>query len=77
MFKNSTLTLTPVVPMRAEFKMFVYSFSFPLLREGCGMLPLFYPPEGLRGLLGPNPVQLIGEGQGTEFKMFLKIQFLR
>ena len=40
----------------------IRSFSFPLFREGCGMLPLFYPPEGLRGLLGPNPVVLVGEG---------------
>ena len=35
------------------------SFSFPLFREGRGMLPLFC------GLLGPNPVLLMGEGQGT------------
>ena len=35
-------------------------FSFPLLREGCGMLPLF-----MQGLLGLNPVLVMGEGQGT------------
>ena len=36
---------------------------FPLIREGRGMLP--FPLEGLRGLLGPNPVHTMGIGQGT------------
>ena len=29
------------------------------------MLLLFFPPKGLGGLLGPNPVHSMGEGQGT------------
>ena len=37
-------------------------FSFPLIREGRGMLPLF-PPKGLWGLLGPNPVYSMGEAR--------------
>ena len=34
---------------------------FSTIPWGCA----FYPPEGLQGLLGPNPVLLMGEGQGT------------
>ena len=36
---------------------------FPLICEGCGMLP--FSPKGLQGLLGPNPVHTMGIGQGT------------
>ena len=43
---------------------FVFRFVvFPLIREGHGMLP--FPPGGLGGLLGPNPVHTMGIGQGT------------
>ena len=43
----------------------VPSVFFPLIREGRRMLLLFFPPKGLWGLLGPNPVHLMGVGQGT------------
>ena len=44
---------------------------FPLVREGRGMLP--FPPKGLRGLLGPNPVHTMGIGQGTSWMSYQPI----
>ena len=41
---------------------FVFFSAFPW---GLRDVVAFYPPEGLQGLLGPNPVVLMGEGQGT------------
>ena len=40
-------------------------FLFSALSWGLRDVAAFYPPEGLRGLLEPNPVLLMGEGQGT------------
>ena len=37
------------------------SIFFPLIHEGCCC---FFPPKGLRGWLGPNPVYSMGEGLG-------------
>ena len=48
-----------------QFKyLFVFFSAFPW---GLRDVVAFYPPEGLRGLLGPNPVVLMGEGQGTSW----------
>ena len=41
----------------------VVSFSFRLSVRVAGCCR--FPPEGLWGLLGPNPVHTIGIGQGT------------
>ena len=40
-------------------------FSFLLILEGHGDVVAFFPPKGLRGLLGPDPVYSMGKGQGT------------
>ena len=53
------VSLVSEARVKASFN-FVF---FPLILGGRGMLP--FPPRGLWGLLGPNPVHTMGIGQGT------------